>query len=350
VTNGATLTGYPSNAVVAVGGVATTYVVRATANENTNIYASAVLNVVELQSIELVSGAMSSNVVPPHTWATVKNINATPGYVVLRAAFNPAIAESAFSDGFVAWTGGEPVTGHPLQRRVSKDVSVHTQVVATCGNMSVTGDVWVVWAELEIRMTGSTTNTPNSARFGNYYDKSEDLGIKLYNYTMPDTNVVISRAAAGKVVPIGQLQPEGINAITTNGWTIERQKWRHDYKDGAVWTQRWDNAWTPDTTDYVPYRKFNPDNLNRIYDLDSPGIAKFQAGIEGIVTNSCERYDHFRQWVTWNETQCSDYSLWYWYARWKDTNDPNSDLQITLTNLATGNPDFPTNVPYYSPP
>ncbi|MBU4199391.1 MAG: hypothetical protein L6455_10075, partial [Kiritimatiellae bacterium] len=52
VTNGAVLTGYPSNAVVAVGGVATTYVVRATANENTNIYASAVLNVLKVDIVQ----------------------------------------------------------------------------------------------------------------------------------------------------------------------------------------------------------------------------------------------------------------------------------------------------------
>lgn len=52
VTNGATLTGYPSNAVVNVGGVATTYIVRATANENTNIYGPAVLNVIAVDILE----------------------------------------------------------------------------------------------------------------------------------------------------------------------------------------------------------------------------------------------------------------------------------------------------------
>ena len=349
LTNGATLTGYPSNAVVNVGSVATSYVVRATANENTNIYGDAVLNVVELKTIELVSGATSNNVIPPYTWATVKNTNSTPQYVVVRAELNPAIAESGLSTNFITWSGGESVTNHPFQRKVSKQNAAHTQVIATCGEMNATGDVWVIWADLEIRMTGTTWDTPNSARFEDEYDETEDLGIKLYNYHLTGDTNIISRGAVGKVIPIGKLQPAGINEITTNSWTIERHKWRHDFKDGAVWTQRWDNAWTPDTTDYEPFMKFNPDNSNQIYDLDSPTIAKYQ-GLSGYVTDSCERYNHFRQWVAWNGEKCSDYSLWFWFARWKYTNDPNTDLQIAYTNLGTGNPEFPPNVPVYSPP
>ncbi|MFC1453773.1 DUF6973 domain-containing protein [Verrucomicrobiota bacterium] len=90
--------------------------------------------------------------------------------------------------------------------------------------------------------------------------------------------------------------------------------------------------------------KFKPDNRDQIYDLDGPDIAKYQ-GLSGIVTDSCEKYDHFRQWVTWNGTKCSDYSLWYWYARWKC--NTNYDLQVTYTNLGAGNPAFPTNAPVY---
>jgi len=354
VTNGATLTGYPSNAVVAVGGVATTYVVRATANENTNIYASASLNVVELQSIELVSGATSSNVVPSNTWATVKNTTVTPGYVVLRAVLNPTIGESAFSDGFISWAGGESVTGHPLQRRVSKDASVHTQVVATCGNMSATGDVWVIWADLEIRITGSTTNTPNSARFSDQdktFDGTENLGVQLYDYKDQAGNF-ISRAAAGKVIPIGHLYPTGINAITINGWSIERDMMRHDYKDGCQWTNRWEeDIWVFDSLTPEKGKKFNPDNYDQIYDMDAPNVAKIQGGVEGNVTDSFERYDNFRQRVTWNGTNnvCSTNAYWHFFACWKYTNAADTNLQITVTNLGVGYWTFPaTNT--YPPP
>lgn len=94
-------------------------------------------------------------------------------------------------------------------------------------------------------------------------------------------------------------------------------------------------------------KRLHPDDTDQIYDLDAPNIAKFQ-GTEGIVVNSCERYDHFRQWVTWNGEKCSDYSLWYWFARGID--DTNSLFQVELKDLGVGNPAFPTNLPFYSAP
>jgi len=348
-TSGVTLTGYPSNAIVNVGSIATSYVIRATSYDNTNIFGLAVLNVLKVESVELVSGATNQNVIPPSTWVAVKDTNATPGYVTVKAVLNPDIYEANLPANFVTWTGGEAVDGHHLQRRVSKGSSAHTQMIAGCGGSSATGDVWVVWSYIEIRMTGTTYQTPNSARFEDEYDGTEDLGSKLYNYYYTGTTNIISRAAAGKVAPIGKLEPVGIFEITTNGWIIERDIIRHDYKDGAVWQDRWCDDWTNDSTTnfYPPFTKFNPDNYDQIYDLDGPNIAKFQ-GISGIVTNSCEKYDHFRQWITWNGTKCSDYSLWYWYARWKD--NTNLNLQIELMEVGLGNPDFPTNMPYYSPP
>jgi len=177
----------------------------------------------------------------------------------------------------------------------------------------------------------SGTTPANAAQFGLYYDKTEILGVRDYQYAGG------GNAAAGKVIPTGMLTPSGVYNVVSNGWDIKREMIRHDYKDGTNWWYRWCDEWTNDPPYDPSVKKLNPDNSNQIYDLDGPNICKFQ-GSDGIVTNSCERYDHFRQWVTWNGTKCSDYSLWYWYARWKD--NTNYDSQVTFTNLDVGNPTF----------
>jgi len=71
------------------------------------------LTVIQLDSVELVSGATNQNVIPPNTWVAVKNTNATPEYVVVEAVLDPDIDETALPDGFVTWTGGTPWTGIP---------------------------------------------------------------------------------------------------------------------------------------------------------------------------------------------------------------------------------------------
>lgn len=287
-------------------------------------------SVLKVESVELVSGATANNVIPPHTWAAVKNTD----YVVVKAVLDPDVNETAIPDGFITWTGGESVSGHPLQRRVSKQTAAHTPVIASCGSSSATGDVWIVWANLEIKMSGTTP--PNAAQFGGDYDATENLGAQ--SYTRNGYNW-----AAGKVIPTGSLTPSGVHNVISNGWDIKREFWRHDFKDGAVWSGRWETSWANDSFTPEDKKRFHPDSDDQIYDFDGPDIGNFTG-----VTDSCERYDNFRQWVEWNSIQCSDYSGWYWKGRWKIDQSPN----VTLKEVGSGaiNPLPDENGHYYNPP
>lgn len=194
-------------------------------------------------------------------------------------------------------------------------------------------------------MTGTTYQTPNSARFGiDSPDGTENLGTVEYDHN-DQYGQFRSRAASGKVIPIGHLYPEGIHSVLTNGWEIKRQMWRHDYTNGVPWAARWQTYWTDDPT-YFSYKRYNPpDEYDQNYDLDAPDI--WQQRAEFGITDSCERYDNFRQWIEWNGVICSEYAPWRWFARWKY--NPDKYQQITLKELNNDNQPFPSG-PYYSPP
>ncbi|MBU1858225.1 MAG: hypothetical protein KKC28_14705 [Verrucomicrobia bacterium] len=351
VQNGASIQGSSvgTSVVVNAGSIASNYMVKAYAPDFSNCYDTCSVTVLKVESIQLVSGATSSNVIPTNTWADIKDTNSPTEYVVVRAEIEPDIDPTSLPADFISWSGGEEVTTNQLQRKVPKNVSAHTELVATCGGSSATGHVWIIWAELEIRTTGSTTNTPNSARFeSNRLDKTESLGAVVYDYLIPDGTQYVfwAKAAAGKVIPIGKLQPSDVYTVVSNGFTIERYMKRHEYIDGNVWTSRWCDAWTFDSYTQDEDKKYNPpDSLGQIYDLDAPNITKFISPDQ--VLDSCERYDHFKQYVTWNGAICSSNALWHWFARWKD--NTNLDLQINLKDIDVGNPDFPSG-PYYNPP
>ena len=197
-------------------------------------------------------------------------------------------------------------------------------------------------------MTGTTYDTPNSAPFGDDSpDGTENLGSVEYDkkeYIDGQTN--FWRAAAGKIIPIGCLYPEGIHAVITNVFNIKREMWRHDYSNGVPWSDRWTTNWVDDSATPLKYRRYNPpDEYDQIYDLDAPEIWKYS--VTYGITNSCERYDNFRQWVEWNGSMCSDYAPWRWFARWKSNSDKYQ--QITLRELDDDNQAFPEG-PYYPPP
>gem|GEM_PF-2613219 len=163
VTNGATLTGYPSNAVINVGSVATTYVVRATANENTNIHGSAILNVVK-------AGLPFQYKIGTNAWADMSDplyvcSNST---VCFKATKIPTIA---------GWPSGKPVWGGVVSgsgkqtnsytfNSISTSTSDYKIVTAECGN-TVTGDVVVLNVELKVRHPQNPGPTGSPAKYTN---------------------------------------------------------------------------------------------------------------------------------------------------------------------------------------
>ena len=283
------------------------------------------LTVLEVDSVTVTSGATQTNVTGAKNWAAVKD---PTGNVMIEATLDPDIAESHVPAGLVTWTGGSAVEGHPLQRKVSKAASAHTTVTATCCTSSDYVDVWVVWATVENKMTGTTP--ANAVQFGSAYDGTENLGAQSYDS---------GTKAVGKVVPIGTITPAGVHDVVESGWAFERERWSHDFKDGIKSTVYWDTNWTNDTS-APQYQNLTPDSDDKIYDRDAPSI-----GI-ATITDSYETYNNFRQWLEWNGTTCSGYAYWYWKAWRKKDESP----EITLKQVGSGNIELPGEDDAHYPP
>ena len=315
--------GGPSNALLGVGDSVTIdystwppsrYAITASPTGYVSYADVCVLYVLKVESVELVSGATADHVTPPHTWATVKNTNSPTEYVLVRAEIEPDIDPASLPAGFISWSGGEAVATNQLQRKVPKNLSAHTELVASCGGLSATGHVWVIWAAVQ-NLTSDTTPA-NAVQYGTRYDGTEILGARYYNS---------SNSAVGKVVPVGTITPVGIHDVVASGWGFEREKCRHDFHDGVQDPSRYDSSWQPDTSD-PSFQNLTPDSDDKIYDRDAPNIADF-----GVV-DSYERYDNFREWIEWSGIRCSDYAGWYWQARWKKDQTP----QVTHATVGTG--------------
>jgi len=182
---------------------------------------------------------------------------------MIQATLDPDIPESHVPAGLITWTGGSPVESHPLQRKLSKATSAHTTVTATCCTSSDHVDLWILWATVENKMTGTTPE--NAVQFGDLYDGTENLGAQSYDS---------GTKAVGKVVPIGTITPAGVHDVVKSGWEFKRDKFRHDFKDGVKDTNRWDSSWSDDTSNPV-FQKLTPDASDKIYDRDAPNIADF---------------------------------------------------------------------------
>ncbi|MCG2680494.1 MAG: hypothetical protein L6455_11105, partial [Kiritimatiellae bacterium] len=139
LSNGAALTDYASNAVVNVGGVATTYVVRATANENTNIYGSAALNVVK-------AGSPLQYKIGANAWADMPD----PLYVSKDTTVEFKAVKVPIN---VGWPSGKPVWGGVVSgsgketnsytfATLSMNGTDYKLAMAECGN-TVTGQVLI---------------------------------------------------------------------------------------------------------------------------------------------------------------------------------------------------------------
>lgn len=101
---------------------------------------------VTVQSLTVVSN--SATQIDSNDWAVVKS-NATNDYVIVQAALsitNAAVQTQA--GNLIQWSGGEVVSGNPLQRRVSKATSAETTVTASLGSTNVSLNVWVIWATI----------------------------------------------------------------------------------------------------------------------------------------------------------------------------------------------------------
>jgi len=221
---------------------------------------------------------------------------------------NAALAAQVGS--MILWSGGEAVAGNPLQRKVSKSTSAKTTVTATLGSTSQSINVWVVWADLTIKVSGTldaddkaaVLNNGNFPRQNTTYG-SIDLGggnslgpIDRFSNTNLNYGYAIGKMEAKAV-----LQPSGIgNLLTgTNIWNLKRT---------AV-AIAWDNSGSPTYTtggsnppsgqddtggDYFKY--LNTTNGDT-FDLDWPACPILSSQIPN---HTSEVYDNFYEYVTIN--------------------------------------------------
>jgi len=301
------------------------YVVKAKCSNN-DTGDTITVTAIAVDHVTVDANATQTNVTGAKNWAAVKK---SGEYVIVKAVLNPSISESCVP-GCFCWSGGSPVEGHVLKRKVSKATSAKTSVTAYAGTSSDYVDIWILWSSVEIKMSGTTP--ANAVQFGGAYDGTEILGARSYDN---------GTKAVGKVVPVATITPSGIHDVIKSGWGFKRDRWSHDFKDGVKSTDYWDTNWTGDTSDAF-FQNLTPDPNEQIFDRDAPSI-----GIASI-TDSYETYNNYRQWVEWNEQVASDqYTYWHWRARRKLDQTP----QVTLKEVGSGTIDLPDeDEAFYDPP
>jgi hypothetical protein len=239
-------------------------------------------------------------------WAAVKTASETD--------FTEVYAELIPNDTTVAiaalsWSGGESGTD-PSKRYVHKNDSKKTTVTLTCCSGTYTFNIWILWATLEIR-SSDTVSPGNTKSF-----TSGEGGNGLGAFTDEDDGITQAEAI-GKIEAVATLSPPGVYAVITEGWDIKRWVQFKDYTNGVL-----SASGDRDDTSYPSSKDLIPDSDDKIYDIDGPTCGQgFNITLSHKYTK--ETYNNFWQWVTWNETKCSDsLNTWHYQARVDDDLDP----------------------------
>ena len=288
----------------------------------------------KLVRLTVVSHATRDNVTGARNWAAVRS---DTDDVIVEATTEPN-TQACWSQ--IKWSGdaGSPVVGRANQRRLSRGTSRRYHVQAELGGKSDSLDVWIIWATIEIRMTGQVPQ--NSAQFHpSMRDQTQRLGAVTYESmsgNMYGQTYVNNIGASAKVALVATLTPNGINEVVTSGWSFRRELWVHTWVNGrpeppgTARLSQWTTAWIDDTSN-ADWLRLTPDGGDRIYDLDAPDIRHSLRSYEG--------YNNFRQWIEWNGEMCSDYAPWFWQVRWQAHRDQSK--QILLNQAGNGNITLP---------
>jgi hypothetical protein len=191
----------------------------------------------------------------------------------------------------------------------------------------------VIWSTVQILTSGSR---PAGAKAfplaGISSDGSDKLG--AIEYLNPLTQM---RRVSGKMVAVATIQPAGIHDVVTSGWVLKRERWTHDWADGAPFnpgnarSSQWNTDWVDDTL--ADMSVLTPDLQDKVYDTDGPNL--------GSAARSYETYNNFRQWLEWNGTIASDMSPWFFEARWQNN-------LVTMKAVGAGQIRLPES-PFYPP-
>ena len=309
-------------------------------------YPNPTVQVVTINSLTVVSNATQ---IDATNWACVKT--PTNDWVYVQIALSTDDTNVA---NFIQWSAGDPVPGNPWQRRVTKTVSTMTPVSATLGSSSTNLNVWVIWADLTIKTSGTLdpedkatilvngswpTPTINNIELstGNGLGGGSELGvIDCLSNTNLDYAYTIGKMEAKAI-----LYPAGIGNLITNGWDMKRTKIKIAWDNGGLPSS---SALPPGADDTSPtFAKYlNPANGD-IFDLDGPGCSN-TLGLG--VNHTAELYENFYERVTVNlgggDQTCSATNTWSYQAQV----DVDATNKVEFNSLSTSSITIPTTSHY----
>lgn len=273
--------------------------------------------------VRVTSGATQENVTGAKNWATVRGL----GTVQLEAVLTPDSPEAARR---VQWTGATSSAEDPKKATIDRTQPVHMTVTARVDNLSDSVDIWVLWAELELRAAGFKSPM-NEGR------TNPDEGFPLLGPLTDEDNDIRHAEACGNVEIVGHLQPPGVEEVVRGGWKLQRWVSQNTCANGSFFVAHAhdDDTSEPFFTDYDPI----PDS--NIYDIDGP-----TAGLGFTVTHTREVYFTFEQYATWSGKRASEDLLWHYQAWIDDDLDVASkpkNRDTLLNDVGPGSLALPTS-------
>jgi hypothetical protein len=227
------------------------------------------VTVVQVQPIEIVdhsaTGIGDGLATPPNTdiCAAIKGT----GDIILQAAFSPDVSEDEVPDGFVSWTGGFPVLGHPLQRKVSKDEWSKTVVSLFVGDASEAAQSMIVYV-IGAEPTGSKRDGTS------YQDNAKPRQTGLHGPT-GDTGAFSSEIEIEFSIKPNELWVDGqagLFKLNHISWDVSRDRQlRHWYYENDDWHFIDEsNAWVSDDEEFMDEDNFPWDGHGHLYGTDAP--------------------------------------------------------------------------------
>ncbi len=285
----------------------------------------------KLVSLTVISNATQTNVTGAKNWATVKK---SSDDVVVEATTNPN-TDACWQA--INWSGDTGNPGdQPNRRKLSRAASKKFHVQAELGGVSDFVDVWVIWADLEIKIgSGDTIDTGNDASglaAGHKWPSMLGGGNSLGPISSESTGLTYAHTV-GKMQAKATLSPAGIeDVVARTAWLMRRKRTDKTFDNGIVT----DDSTNKDDTSDAPWLDLDPksgSSTREIYDLDAPGCSATLSGT--TVNHTAECYDNFRQWAAVtldSELACSDEKQWSYQAR-VDVDKASNKVELNSLSL-----------------
>jgi hypothetical protein len=260
--------------------------------------------IITLNSLTVESN--SASVIDATNCAAVKTL--TNDWVYVKA--NLSRMDDTNAANLIQWSPSnlELVPGDPFQRRVSKTISAKTTVTATLGSTSTNLNVWIIWADLTVKIGTNQTIDPadHATNFlqngcwptnypfgdGNNYGGGSNLGpIDYLSYTHLTIGYAVGRMEAKAI-----LQPSGIGNLLTNASAWNMGRW--------VIAVGWDNG--IQSIPSIPTGYYDAKNLDTkclipesgiLFSLDAPACSA-NGNVRINIEHTSELYANFYQYVT----------------------------------------------------